>query len=183
MREVLDMLAEAKRIGEDLGDTEIRAEAMGWRIATRGVQGEIPAARAEAASLREVAEGSGQPFMLHVAEQFGCAIALSDGRLRAAEAAAQRSYEAGRLLTGRDASGTYGIQMFNLRREQGRLFELAPVIRLLAADAAATQWQPGLVALLVELGMESEARRQLARIAAEGLEPLRKSILLKYCAP
>ena len=29
-------------------------------------------------------------------------------------------------MTGRDASGTYGIQMFSIRREQGRLAELAP---------------------------------------------------------
>ena len=44
----------------------------------------------------------------------------------------RRSHEWSRLLTGRDASGVHGIQMFGVRREQGRLAELAPVIRLLA---------------------------------------------------
>ena len=44
-----------------------------------------------------------------------------------AEAAALRSREWSRLLTGRDPSGVYGIQMFGIRREQGRLVELAPV--------------------------------------------------------
>jgi DNA-binding CsgD family transcriptional regulator len=90
---------------------------------------------------------------------------------------AHRSEEAGRMLTGRDASGTHGIQMFSIRREQGRLAELAPVIRILASGRHGS-WRPGLVSLLVELGMEREARRELARIAGEGLEPMRESLWL-----
>jgi len=85
-------------------------------------------------------------------EQFGSAIALADGRLEDAAAMAWRSYEAGQLLTGQDASGTYGIQMFGLRREQARLAELAPVMRIITAgDRAHGPWRPGLVSLLVEL--------------------------------
>jgi DNA-binding CsgD family transcriptional regulator len=89
------------------------------------------------------------------------------------------SEEAGRLLTGRDATGTFGIQMFSLRREQGRLADLAPVIRILAGgERDHGPWRPGLAALLVELGMEAEARRELSRVAAEGLEPLRETLWL-----
>ena len=100
--------------------------------------------------------------MLHVAEHYGSAIALCDGRLDEAEARAQRSHEWSRLLTGRDASGVYGIQMFSIRREQGRLAELAPVIRILAGEPTREgPWRPGLVSVLVELGMEEEARREL----------------------
>ena len=54
-----------------------------------------------------------------------------------------RSHEWSRLLTGRDASGVYGIQMFSIRREQGRLAELAPVIRLLAGPSDAGPGGPG----------------------------------------
>ena len=68
--------------------------------------------------------------------------------------------------------------MFSIRREQGRLAELAPVIRILAGDAREGPWRPGLVSVLVELGMDEEARRELARVAAEGLEPLRESLWL-----
>ena len=70
-----------------------------------------------------------QPFALHVAEQYAAAIALCDGRLREAEAAAERSREWSRLLAGRDPSSVYGIQMFGIRREQGRLAELAPAVQ------------------------------------------------------
>jgi DNA-binding CsgD family transcriptional regulator len=65
--------------------------------------------------------------------------------------------------------------MFSIRREQGRLAELAPVIRILAGGSRQRgAWQPGLVCLLVELGMEAEARRELDRIRGAGLEPFRE---------
>src|SRR5256714_14236000 len=62
--------------------------------------------------------------------------------------------------------------MLGIRREQGRLAELAPVIRMLGRQGP---WRPGLVSVLVELGMEAEARRELARVGAEGLDALRES--------
>jgi DNA-binding CsgD family transcriptional regulator/tetratricopeptide (TPR) repeat protein len=130
-----------------------------------------------------MAEQTAQPFMHHVAAHYGSAIALCDGRLAEAEAMAIRSEEWGRLLTGRDASGTYGIQMFSVRREQGRLAELAPAVRLLAGEAGRDgPWRPGLVAVLAELGMESEARRELARLAAEGIDGFRESLWLAALA-
>jgi DNA-binding CsgD family transcriptional regulator/tetratricopeptide (TPR) repeat protein len=174
--DILAMLDEAVGIGEELGNTEIRAEAMSWRVPTYVALGDLEAARREVAALDRIAEQTAQPFVLHVAGQYASALALCDGRLDAADALARRSHEWSRLLTGRDASGVYGIQMFGVRREQGRLAELAPAIRILAGTAG--PWGPGLVAVLVELGMEAAARRALARVAAEGLDPLRDSIWL-----
>ena len=67
--------------------------------------------------------------------------------------------------------------MFSVRRERGRLAELAPVIRILAGDTTREgPWRPGLAALLAELGMEEEARRELAWLVGEGLDPYRESL-------
>jgi DNA-binding CsgD family transcriptional regulator len=65
--------------------------------------------------------------------------------------------------------------MFGIRREQGRLAELAPLIRMLAGE---TTWRPGLASLLTELGMEDEARRELAAVTADGLDAFRASLWL-----
>ncbi len=177
------MLTEARDLAEELGDAEIRAEAMAWRVPTFVALCDLDSARREVAVLREMAERTAQPFMHHVAEHYGSAIALCDGRLAEAEAMATRSHEWGGLLTGRDASGTYGIQMFSVRREQGRLAELAPAIRILAGEAEREgPWRPGLVAVLAELGMEGEARRELARLAAEGIDGFRASLWLAALA-
>jgi DNA-binding CsgD family transcriptional regulator len=172
------MLNEARDIGEELGDTEIRAESMAWRVPTLVALCDIESARRQVAALLETAEQTAQPFMIHVAGHYRSALALGDGRLDEAERAAMRSHEWSRLLTGRDASGVYGIQMFSIRREQGRLAEAAPVIRILASESREGPWRPGLVSLLTELGMEEEARRELARVAADGLEPFRATLWL-----
>jgi DNA-binding CsgD family transcriptional regulator/tetratricopeptide (TPR) repeat protein len=179
LEEILAMLTEAAEIGGELGNTEIRAEAVSWRVPAFVALGDIDAARREVAALQATAEQTAQPFMLHVASHYGSAIALSDGRLAEADALAARSHEWSRLLTGREASGVHGIQMFGIRREQGRLAELAPVIRLLAGQPGSTgPWRPGLVSVLVELGMDATARRELERVRADGLDVLRESLWL-----
>lgn len=183
LEEILAMLSEARDLAEELRDAELRTEAMAWRVPTFVALCDFESAREEVAILREMAERTAQPFMHHVAAHYGSAIALCDGSLAEAEALAIRSDEWGRLLSGRDASGTYGIQMFSVRREQGRLAELAPAVRLLAGEAGRDgPWRPGLVAVLAELGMESEARRELARLAAEGLDGFRESLWLAALA-
>jgi len=179
IQEIQQMLAEARQLGEELGNTEIRAEAMAWRVPCFVAQGDIVSARRELSEARDTAEATAQPLFMYMTDQFASAIALANGDLEEAETMARRSYEAGRLLTGRDASGGYGIQMFGLRREQGRLAELAPVMRILTAGHREHgPWQPGLVSLLAELGMETEARRGLAQIIGEGLEPFRARLRL-----
>jgi DNA-binding CsgD family transcriptional regulator/tetratricopeptide (TPR) repeat protein len=179
LEEILAMLTEARDIGDELGDMEIRAEAMSWRVPAFVALGDMEAARREAAAVLQNGERTAQPFFIHVAEHYESAIALCDGRLEDAERHAERSHEWSTLLTGRDASGVYGIQMFSLRREQGRLDELAPVIRIVAGQGPREgPWGPGLAALLAELGMESEARRELVRLARDGIEPFRKTLWL-----
>jgi DNA-binding CsgD family transcriptional regulator/tetratricopeptide (TPR) repeat protein len=177
LEEILSMLTEARDLADELGDAETHTEAMAWRVPTFVALGDLESARVEVAVLREMAERTAQPFMHHVAEHYGSAIALCDGNLVEAEAMAGRSHDWGRLLTGRDASGTHGIQMFGVRREQGRLAELAPAVRILAGEADREgPWRPGLVAVFAELGMEHEAKRELSRLAAEGLDGFRASL-------
>jgi len=179
LEEILDMLTESRDLGVELGNTEVRAEAIAWRAPTFVALGDLESARGEVALLRETAERTAQPFWLNVAEHYGSALALCDGRLAEAEVLALRSHEWSGLLTGRDATGVYGIQMFSVRREQGRLAELAPVIRILAGEGGRHgPWRPGLVAVLAELGMEAEARRELEAIAADGLDAFRETLWL-----
>jgi DNA-binding CsgD family transcriptional regulator/tetratricopeptide (TPR) repeat protein len=179
MEEILSMLTEARDLAEELGDTEAQTDAMAWRVPTFVALCDLESARAEVVVLREMAERTAQPFMHHVAEHYGSAIALCDGNLTDAEAMAGRSSDWGRLLTGRDASGTHGIQMFGIRREQGRLAELAPVVRILAGEADREgPWRPGLVAVLAELGMQREAKRELSRLAAAGIGEFQASLWL-----
>ncbi|HEY7179540.1 MAG TPA: AAA family ATPase [Gaiella sp.] len=172
------MLHEALDIGHELGDDIIAGEAVSWLVPSYVVLCDHHAARDALAEVFAIARRVSQPFLFHVAEHYASALALSDGHLADAEAAAERSREWGNLLTGRDASGTYGIQMFGIRREQGRLPELAPVVRLLHGQSHDGAWRPGLTAVLAELGMETEARRELREIVSGGLGAFRPSLWL-----
>jgi len=176
--EVRRMLQEARALGAELADDEIHGEAMAWLVPSHVVLCDHHGAREALTELFVVARRLSQPFFLHVAEQYASAVALCDGDLAAAERAAARSQEWGRLLSGRDASGSHAIQMFGLRREQGRLAELAPMIRLLDDDARDGAWQPGLAVVLAEMGMEDDARRELRRVLGNGLGALRRSLWL-----
>jgi predicted ATPase/DNA-binding CsgD family transcriptional regulator len=179
LEDVLDMLTEAWALGDELGDLEIQSEARGWRVVIWIALGELEAARRDLIEYHEFANRAKQPFFSFAAEQFAAAIALCEGNLDEADASADRSRELASVLSGRDASGIHGIQMFSIRREQGRLAELAPVARVLAdGDGGTAAWRPGLVALLTELGMDDEARRELALIRAQGLEPFREALWL-----
>jgi DNA-binding CsgD family transcriptional regulator/tetratricopeptide (TPR) repeat protein len=177
LQRTLEMLTEAAQLAEQLGEPDLQAEALEWRVAGLMALGELSAAERELEVVHALAARQRQPFPLHVAEHYASALALSAGNLAEAEAAARRSHEWSRLLTGRAASGTYGIQMFGIRREQGRLAELAAVARVLAlAEGSAGAWRPGFAVLMAELGMEEEARRELGQIRREGFDRLRSSL-------
>jgi DNA-binding CsgD family transcriptional regulator len=177
LEETLEMLSEAFELAEELGASDLQSEAMEWRVAGLIAVGDLQSAKREQAEVHALAMRQRQPFILHVAEHYLSTIALCIGELTEAEHAARRSHEWSRLLTGRDASSIYGIQMFGIRREQGRLADLAAVTRVLAdSDRSDTTWRPGLAALLADLGMEEEARRELDRVRQEGLDGLRSTL-------
>jgi DNA-binding CsgD family transcriptional regulator/tetratricopeptide (TPR) repeat protein len=177
LEEMLEMLTEGRDLAGEMGDIETQTEAMGWRVPTLVALCDLDSAWDEIAAVLEMAERTAQPFMNHIAEHYGSAIALCRGNFAESEAMAERSREWGRLLIGRDASGTHGIQMFGLRREQGRLAELAPAMRILVGTADREgPWRPGLVAVLAELGMEEEARQELAALAVQGIDGFRSSL-------
>ena len=177
LEEILEDLSEARDLGDELGDLEIQDSARAWRSITCMALGDVDGARREFSALLEIAARAGQPFMVSTAEHIGSAIALAEGNLDEAERRAGRARDAEPVLSGHDSSGVYGIQMFSIRREQGRLSELAPVVRVLANGGGSPgAWRPGLIALLVELGMQDDARRELAWIHEHRLEPFREAL-------
>ena len=175
--ETLEMLVEARGLAAELGADDLQTEAMEWRIAGLIALGDLRTAERELAEVHALAVRLRQPFTAHVAEHYASTLALCAGRLGEAEASAQRSHEWSRLLTGRAASGVYGVQMFGIRREQGRLAELAPVVRVLAdRKQSRGVWRAGFAAVLAELGMADDARLELAHVREEGLEQFRSKL-------
>ena len=169
--EILADLAEARELARTLPHDPLSDVASGMRIGLLIEAFAIDEARAEIAAHRELSERAGQHFLSVVVEQHDALLALCDGRLDAAEAAAKRADELARRIEA-GPSAAYGIQMFSIRREQGRLAEIAPVVRLVASGEIGTGgvvWRPALAVLLAEIGDVEEARRELRALVRAGL--------------
>jgi len=100
--------------------------------------------------------GSGQPFIAFVRRCADYAGAFLDGDFAAATRIAEDLLELGRSFGPDDTEGTYGLQMYMIRRETGALEQVRPLLG--AVRQAADTWEPGLLALYTELGLAEEAR-------------------------
>ena len=119
-----------------------------------------------------VADRTGSRFDRYVMMSMRQMRSFCAADLETAEAQAHELLEFGRRL-GEDVSGTHGVQMFLIRREQGRLGELDGTIRtLLRLNPTDAMWRPGLVALLVEIGMADEALELLEQYCASSFDHL-----------
>lgn len=91
--------------------------------------------------------------------------ALNEGRLADAEALAMQALEGGRRIGEERALGAYGMEMFCLRRVQGRLSETLPMLRQFMQDTPKAQiWQPGLMLMYAELDQREPCRAEFDRL-------------------
>ena len=113
-------------------------------------------------------------------------LAILDGNFSTAETLAQQALELGHQTHGEQVEGVYGVQMFSIRREQGRLAEVAQVMkRLIDENPDQTTWLPGFALIATELGFEEPARRRLRELAETGFEmpaDAKRSTSLSYVA-
>jgi tetratricopeptide (TPR) repeat protein len=76
--------------------------------------------------------------------------------------------------------------MFTIRREQGRLAEVAPVIKhLLNTNPDQSTWKPGFALIACELGYQAPAQRMLDELAETGFTvpvDAKRSTTLAYLA-
>ncbi len=92
--------------------------------------------------------------------------AILDGEFELAEGLANEARSLGLSTHGSHVEGLYGVQMFSIRREQGRLAEVAPVIkRLLDDNPEDAAWKPGFALIAAELGHLDAAGRMMREMA------------------
>jgi DNA-binding CsgD family transcriptional regulator len=74
------------------------------------------------------------------------------------------------------------MQIFTLRRDQGRLAALQPVVSMfLRQKSAASVWRPGLALIYLELGQQDEARAEFETLAAEDFTAVLRDGRWLYC--
>jgi class 3 adenylate cyclase/DNA-binding CsgD family transcriptional regulator/tetratricopeptide (TPR) repeat protein len=175
---MLERAFELRLLCSDLDDLRMAVHAQQWLVASMLVNAEFAGLRDAVAEHRALSARSKEPFHLHLSAAVESTVAIMEGRLADAEALAEEANELASNLSGPDASGAYGVQMFSLRREQGRLDEVRPVVEAVARlDRAHATWRPALAAMYAELGMLDEARAEVRVLVTPGLPRLPRDSL------
>ena len=77
-----------------------------------------------------------------------------------------------------DPSGGYGVQLFSIRREQGRLDEARPIVEAIARlGRAGSTWRPALAVMYAELGLHDEAAAEIDVLHADRLAAVPRDAL------
>jgi DNA-binding SARP family transcriptional activator/tetratricopeptide (TPR) repeat protein/predicted ATPase len=163
----LGTVSEMVKLAEAMGNPERLASALGSRTHEHMERGDIRAMDADLEAHERLTEELGQPFYLHTSAMFYATRRILGGEFLEAEQQAQRALQFGLQTGTENAAGVYGIQMFSIRREQGRLVSLAPLVQhFVQQNPASATWRPGLALIYSELGMAQEARTVLEELAA-----------------
>jgi tetratricopeptide (TPR) repeat protein len=117
-----------------------------------------------------------QPWLQWHLEVSRALRAAMSGLFAEAEARSRAALELGRRINEEVAQQWFAIQLFFLRRDQGRLGELEAPLRALAARQPHAPWRAGLARLLAEQGREAEARALLLELCAGGVERIRQDV-------
>jgi DNA-binding SARP family transcriptional activator len=156
------------------------------------VRGDIDSAEAELSAMASLAHELRQPVQLGAVTFARAMLALFRGRLEEAERLIEVARELGSRALGLDATFYYvmNLQAFTLRREQGRLVEVAAEFERFVDEYPNFVFRSALASLHCELGREHEARVELDRLAADGFPDLEvgtewffgASLLAEVCA-
>ena len=173
-----EMLAAAQRSG----DPEMVHYAHAWRLNHYLELGNMQAAAAELDALNRMDARLRQPTDSLTLRGYHIMMALLRGEFAEAE---RQILEATALRRPTELSvhgEQLSMQIFTLRREQGQLAGLQPVVSaFLRQHASAGVWRPGLALVYLELGQRGEARAEYEKMAADDFAALPRDGRWHYC--
>ncbi len=175
-RQLADM-REAAETARDVGDLEWENHAVCKTLYGEILAGDLTAARLTAARHHRLAVRLGQPLFRVLDCQAHALLAVGEGRFRDAEVLAAEADELSRALS-EDPSGGYGVQLFSIRREQGRLDEARPIVEAIARlGRVGSTWRPALAVMYAELGLHDEAAAVIDVLHADRLAAVPRDAL------
>jgi len=172
-KERLEIADEVVRVAEEAGDAERVGEGHLRRLYALFELGEMEAARAELQSAARLAKELQQPAQMWDVTVGQVGIALLEGRFPEAEHLIVEGFELGRQAQGTDAVAAMRLQLFMLRREQGRLTEQEETVASSINEyPTRAVFRCILAHLYCELGRESEARAAFEDLAVHDFAEL-----------
>jgi class 3 adenylate cyclase/tetratricopeptide (TPR) repeat protein len=158
---------ELSDVAERIGDPALAFWASTWGFLTTVLIGDVAAAEERIDRSAAIADELGQPFFRWIATFGRSHLSRILGRLEDAERMAWEALELGRAAGAPDAFGMFGIQLFWIRYDQGRLDEVLPMFaKTLGRRQRAPLPLVAYALALCEVGRIDEARPIFAELAA-----------------
>lgn len=175
-QELLEIASEIVRLGEDVGASERALEGYHLRFVMLLILGDRAGADAQLEESARISEEVRQPPQDWYVAAHRNVLLLLEGRLHEAEELIPGALDIV-LTETMDADVAYRLQLFGLRKDQGRIGEVEAVIRRSVDDYP---WYPmfrcALAHLYAELGQEREARLVFAELARDGFAAIPRDI-------
>jgi len=179
-----DALREANALAQQLGDVDILARSSALQGYNQILLGDIAGFKVIHEERRALATRYELQLQNWTVTSGDALLAILHGDFDAAERYAELALtKAGTMEA---ATGLYGMQMFTIRREQGRLAEVAPIFKRFVDDnPGESAWRPGLALIATDLGFLEPARASFEEMAADGFDlPIdaKRTATLSYLA-
>ena len=182
LAERLAKAEEGARLAKQAGNTVLYHEILLWNMHNLLINGDIATLDRQLNEQSQLARAHKQPFYQYYEVLLRAVLALARGDFGASERRINEALTLCRWLPGQDGEGVYGIQMFTLRREQGRLRELAPVVEhFVKRTPEQATWQPGLALIYAELGAREKAAALFKQLSENDFSGLARDGLWITC--
>jgi eukaryotic-like serine/threonine-protein kinase len=167
-QQLLDLSTELLDVALQLGDKERMLEAHEHRHGRLLELGQLPRARAELEAMAALAQELKQPAQDWLVAVCAARLALLEGRFADAERLTTDARRMGQTAQSWNAEVTYRLQVYVLRREQGRVDEVEELVRRSVEEYPTHPiWRCVLAHMAAELGHIAEAREVLASLATD----------------
>lgn len=180
--ERLALADEMLEIAPRAKDKGLQQELYMFRTYDQLAVGDLEACERDVDAVQQLANELGDPFYIYHAETMRVAGAILTGRFDEAERLAMDAMSTGQRLGVDNVEGVMGVQMFTIRREQGRLREIAPIVAHFVEErGAGAAWRPGLALAFHEIGETDKAREQFERMAGTDFKCVPRDSLWQTC--
>jgi predicted ATPase len=168
-RERVELDRELIQVALEAEDTERAVEGYMDHLDASIELGDLAAAHADLEAVTILAEELRQPAQRWLVAVHRPVLALLEGRFDAAETLIAEARAAGERAENWSATVNSALQLYILRREQGRVAEVEQLVLRAAADYPTYPiWRCVLANMLAELGSTAEAQAELDALAADG---------------
>jgi DNA-binding SARP family transcriptional activator len=171
--EQIKLARELIRVALEAGDAERALEGYQFHLETSIEIGDVASAHADLEAMASLADELRQPAQRWVVGVYRTNLALLEGRFADADRLIDETRAIGSRTQRWMAAVAYGLQLYLLRREQGRLKEIEELLLRLALEYPTYPVvRCARANMLAELGPPAKARTELAALATDGFSAI-----------